>query len=157
MVNFMAKKKISKEELDQVVNMYSEYFTEINQEYDDLLKKSKKYLETAENKIDELSAMGMTVRGSQHYLSEHLENASSLISQCQGLADSKYKIKKTVLEYAIRDINASSDDNGVDYTAAIAEIVKKEKAKMEAVSKQVDTILSAEELDDEIDRILSEN
>ena len=39
-------KKINKEDLDNSVKLYGQYFSEIMQEYEDLYNKSKKYLET---------------------------------------------------------------------------------------------------------------
>ena len=150
----MAKKRINKEELDEALEMYAEYFTEISATYDELLAKSKKLLATSEKEVDKLSQMPQGTRGAQHYLSEHLENASSLISQCQSINESKFKIKKSLIEYAIKDVSGSADGDSVDYTAAIAEMVKKEKEnneKREAIINQIE-----EDLDAEIDRVLNQ-
>ena len=150
----MARKRIKKEELNEALEMYADYFTEISQTYDELLAKSKKLLDTSEKEVDKLSQMPQGTRGAQHYLSEHLENASSLISQCQSINDSKFKIKKSLIEYAIRDVSGANDGDNIDYTAAIADIVKKEKEKIEKTEK---AILQIEEnLDDEIDRLLNQ-
>ena len=158
----MAGKRIKKEELNEAIDMYSEYFKDISSTYDELLSKSKKYLETTEKNIDDLAAMPMGTRGAQHYLTEHMENAAALISQCQSLADSKYKIKKSLLEYAIKDISNANDGQTTDYTATIAEIVKKEKARLEKQDKMIEEIINAENsndknLDDEIERILADS
>ena len=156
MVN-MAKKKITQDELNEAMSIYSTYFTEISNTYDELLQKSKKYLETTEQKIDSLAEMPMGTKGAQHYLSEHLENAASLISQCQSLNDSKYKIKKSILEYAIKDISGANDGNAEDYTAIIADLVKKEKEKAIKKEEQISHLLNETEIDEEIERILAEN
>lgn len=153
----MPKNKITKEELTEAMEVYSEYFTEIASTYDDLLIKSKKYLETTENKINSLASMPMGTKGAQHYLSEHLENAASLISQCQSLNDSKYKVKKSILEYAIKDLSGNNDGETENYTEAIAKLVKQEKEKAIKKEEKISQLLNEDEIDDEIERILAEN
>lgn len=153
----MPKNKITKEELTEAMEVYSEYFTEIASTYDDLLIKSKKYLETTEDKINSLAGMPMGTKGAQHYLSEHLENAASLISQCQSLNDSKYKVKKSILEYAIKDLSGNNDGETENYTEAIAKLVKQEKEKAIKKEEKISQLLNEDEIDDEIERILAEN
>ena len=151
-------KRIKKEELDAAIEMYNGYFEHINATYDDLLKKSQKYLNTTEKKIDALAEMAMGTRGAEHYLTEHMENAASLISQCQSLVDSQYKIKKSVIEYAIKDVSNANEGQTTDYTAVIAEVVKQEKEKLAKQNQIVQEILDADQddLDAEIERILAD-
>ena len=147
-------KKLNKEELDEAVQLYADYFTDINDKYNTLLNQTENYLNIAGSKINELNDLPMGTRGAQHYLTEHLDKAASLISQCQSLNDSRYKIKKTIIDYAVRDLAGSDDGISEDYTAAIAKLVKQEKEKLEKHDEDIQTILNETNLDDEIDRIL---
>lgn len=150
-------KKIDKDKLNELVSIYNEYFKDVADTYDSLLSKSQEYLRTSDKNIQELSNLPIGTKGVQHYLNEHLENASSLISQCQSLTDSKYKMKKSILDYAIKDMGGDSEE-GEDYLSTINELIAAEKEKQKEQASNIQNILdNKNELDAEIERILNEN
>lgn len=148
-------KKINKEDLDNSVKLYGQYFSEIMQEYEDLYNKSKKYLETSEQNIDTLSKLPIGTKGAQHYLNEHLTNASSLISQCQSLADSKYRVKKSIVDYALKDLSGDDDENEQGLLEAMNSVIEEERKKQIAKDKAITKLLEDnEDIDAKIDEIL---
>lgn len=148
-------KKINKDDLDNTVKLYGQYFAEIMQEYDELYTKSKKYLATSEENIDTLSKLSLTTKGAQHYLNEHLANASSLISQCQSLADSKYRVKKSIVDYALKDLSGEDDGNEQGLLEAMNVVIEEERKKQIAKDKAITKLLEDnEDIDAKIDEIL---
>ena len=139
--------------LEETIKQFEEYFADDINAIDCELKKSSEYSEIIDNEINSLRNTGTfgTTKGGQHYLIEHLSNAVQLQSQRQSLRKDKLSIKKLILDYANKaekEKNGASDD--------IAAILNKyiEDQKKESASEGI--IISDEDLDSQIDSLISD-
>lgn len=130
---------------------FKEYFSDIEKEYDDALRKAKKYAEIMDSKIDELSKLDFSVRGSQHHLTEHMTNAVSLLGRVESLIDKKFKLKETVLDYETK-ANKDVDTQAENVAAEIMKMVKESKKQESQVPVYIQ---DEQDIDDEIQQILN--
>jgi len=148
----MAKKT---EQIKESLEDYADYFKEINEIYDECLKKTKKMAASTEQKIDDLSQYSVTTKGTQMQLAEHTANEIGLLNQMQSLAESKYKLKKQILDYAMKDVSGD-DEEEASMAKELSDFIKAEKEKALKHQEAIDTLLSEDGLDEEIDKILNE-
>ena len=150
--------KIKREDLDKAIELYEDKFSGILEEYEELSKKSNSYLEIMDKKISELASYDVTTRGTQRHLAEHMANAVSLISHCQSIADSKFKLKKQIVDYAVKDLSVDDEEKSeADMTKLVGELIEEQKKAQEKLEHKFEKIASnTSSIDDEIAKILSE-
>ncbi len=150
--------KIKREDLDKAIELYEDKFSGILEEYEELSKKSNSYLEIMDKKISELASYDVTTRGTQQHLAEHMANAVSLISHCQSIADSKFKLKKQIVDYAVRDLSGDDEEKSeADMTKIVGDLIEAQKKTQEKLENKFEKIVSnTSTIDDEIAKILSE-
>ena len=108
-------------------------FSDILENYEELLNKTKKYLSTIDKKIDDLITLGgdnprQQIRGLDHNLANYMENAGNLISQASSIVDKILKVKKDIINYKL---DAAKEDNGAenDFRATL-ELLKQQFNEM---------------------------
>ena len=127
------------------------YFKENIETLNDELKKTEKYSDIIDKKITELDRINPAVsKGSQHYLIEHLKNAIDLSSQRQSINKDLFTVKKTIIDYELKKADSSS---GSSLFAELKKFIDCENNK----ESKVEEIIRSENLDDEIDKIISDN
>lgn len=140
-------------ERQEILKIYSDYFSEDLKAIDDELETSKKYSKIIDSEIDKLSAPGLATKGSQHYLIEHITNAVQLQTQREGLRKDKVNIKKIIMDYTNRQIDKSAgSSNEQSLTDVINKLLAQDKL---TVSENAHP--ENDNSDDEIDRILNKD
>jgi len=137
------------------IEEYADYFKEVSDVFDECLTKTRKMAENTEKKIEDLSSFSVTTKGTQMQLAEHTANEIGLLNQMQSLAESKFKLKKQILDLAIKE-NSGEDEDTQNLASAISELVKAQKEEAAKHEQVVEKMLTDAEIDDEIDRILRE-
>ena len=150
--------KIKREGLDKANELYEDKFSVILEEYEELSKKSNSYLEIMDKKISELASYDVTTRGTQQHLAEHMANAVSLISHCQSIADSKFKLKKQIVDYAVKDLSVDDEEKSeADMTKLVGELIEEQKKAQEKLEHKFEKIASnTSSIEKKIKKILSE-
>lgn len=147
----MAKKM---DEIKDSIESYAEYYKDVMDLVDNCLEKANKIAANTEKKIDELSQYSVTTKGTQMQLAEHTANEKELIGQIKQLADTKFKIKKEILDLAIKEV--PDDNSGEDMVSAIADLVSAQMKKAKEQEDNLNSLLLEDtDLDSEIDNILS--
>lgn len=142
------------DEIKDSIASYTEYYKDVIDLVDNCLAKANKIADNTEKKIDELSQYPVTTKGTQMQLAEHTANEKELIGQIKQLADTKFKIKKEILDLAINE--APDDNNGEDMVSAIADLVSAQMKKTKEQEENLNSLLLEDtDLDSEIDEILS--
>ena len=142
------------DEIKDSIASYTEYYKDVIDLVDNCLAKANKIADNTEKKIDELSQYPVTTKGTQMQLAEHTANEKELIGQIKQLADTKFKIKKEILDLAINE--APDDNNGEDMVSAIADLVSAQMKKTKDQEENLNSLLLEDtDLDSEIDEILS--
>lgn len=148
---------IKKSDLDAALATYEDKFSEILNEYEELSKKSNNYLQIMDKKIGELASYEVTTRGTQQHLAEHMANAVSLISHCQSIADSKFKLKKQLIDYAVKDLSGTDEDKAeADMTKLVTQLIEAEEKNSAKLSDKLEKLANSANIDEEIDKILAE-
>ena len=132
-------------------------FSDILENYEELLNKTKKYLSTIDKKIDDLITLGgdnprQQIRGLDHNLANYMENAGNLISQASSIVDKILKVKKDIINYKL---DAAIEDNGAenDFRETL-ELLKQQFNEMYKKGKSIPSI--RDDSDDDFDKQLNE-
>lgn len=132
-------------------------FSDILENYEELLNKTKKYLSTIDKKIDDLITLGgdnprQQIRGLDHNLANYMENAGNLISQASSIVDKILKVKKDIINYKL---DAAKEDNGAenDFRETL-ELLKQQFNEMYKKGKNIPSI--RDDSDDDFDKQLNE-
>lgn len=132
-------------------------FSDILENYEELLTKTKKYLSTIDKKIDDLITLGgdnprQQIRGLDHNLANYMENAGNLISQASSIVDKILKVKKDIINYKL---DAAKEDNGAenDFRETL-ESLKEQFNEMYRKGKNIPSV--RDESDDDFDKQLDE-
>lgn len=132
----------------KITEAYEEYFKEDLDAIEEELEKSKQYSAIIDKEINKLSEPGLTNKGGQHYLIEHIQNAVQLQTQRQGLRKDRFNIKKTIMDYAKRD-NSGDENSTKELLESINKLIKSNDSLVQVEVKD-------ENVDDEIDKILNQ-
>lgn len=132
-------------------------FSDILENYEELLNKTKKYLSTIDKKIDDLITLGgdnprQQIRGLDHNLASYMENAGNLISQASSIVDKILKVKKDIINYKL---DAAQEGNGAenDFKEALESL----KQQFDEIYKKGKNIPSVkDDSDDDFDKQLNE-
>lgn len=140
---------MNNKEKEEIIQQYTDYFKEDLNAISEELETSKKYSAIIDKEIDMLSKPGLSTKGSQHYLIEHITNAVQLQTQREGLRKDRVNIKKLIMDYANKQLD--KQNSGGD-EQSLLEVMNKllEQGKTEAPKTQE----PIENLDDKIDDIL---
>ena len=132
-------------------------FSDILENYEELLNKTKKYLSTIDKKIDDLITLGgdnprQQIRGLDHNLANYMENAGNLISQASSIVDKILKVKKDIINYKL---DAAKEDNGAenDFRETL-ELLKQQFNEMYKKGNNIPSI--RDDSDDDFDKQLNE-
>ena len=81
-----------------------------------------------------------------------------MISHCQSIADSKFKLKKQIVDYAVKDLSVDDEEKSeADMTKLVGELIEEQKKAQEKLEHKFEKIASnTSSIDDEIAKILSE-
>lgn len=133
---------------------FEKYFNEDLKAIETELKKSSEYSAIIDREISKLSAPALSAnKGGQHYLIEHITNAVQLQTQRQGLRRDRFNIKKSILDYSSKFLDAETGSDAADMTDLLNKLIEADKQK----SKKEDVVEDLEDLDNDIDSILGEN
>lgn len=141
-------------EQENFSSKYREYFKEDLEAVEEELRKSKGYSQIIDDEINKLSAPSLgSNKGSQHYLIEHIKNAVELQTQRQSLRRDRFNIKKTIIEYEIKELKENKSESSeaqelIDKLNQLLENDKKQKTEKPNYNEN--------DLDDEIDKLLEE-
>lgn len=141
-------------EQENFSSKYREYFKEDLEAVEEELIKSKGYSQIIDDEINKLSAPSLgSNKGSQHYLIEHIKNAVELQTQRQSLRRDRFNIKKTIIEYEIKELKENKSESSeaqelIDKLNQLLENDKKQKTEKPNYNEN--------DLDDEIDKLLEE-
>ena len=104
---------------------YEEYFQNTLSRLESEYKRTEKYARQIDDQIDkfEKSPPG---KGSQHYLIEHIKNAITLQSQKQSLIKDEFGFKKAILDYSLKNTEASNEK---DLFVEIERLINQTKVK----------------------------
>ena len=144
-------------ESNERLDRYNNYFKDDLEALEKEIKKSEGYSAIIEKEIEQFTQKtggAFPVKGSQHYLIEHIKNAVSLQSQKQSLLKDKVSIKKIIMDYSEKGAD------GGDFAELQREIMKltSQHRQVSAPDSQTPTVgrePTEEELE-EIDSILDE-
>lgn len=133
---------------------YEEYFSDIISELEEEFKKSNEYSKKIDSEISKFDG-ALPQKGTQYFLIEHLKNAIALQSQRQSIIKDKFSIKKSVLDYVMKD--KTDDEKGKTLFEELSKIVKNDKEQLAKIGQAIDSTIqkqNQEELDSKIDEIL---
>ena len=129
---------------------FEEYFASDLAAIDEELAKSKEYSKMIDDELDKIKqaieASGGYMKGSQHYLIEHIKNAVALQTQRQSLRKDKFTIRKAIIDYTNK--NKPEQAEGFDVQSAISELL--ETAKNNSYAQ----VITSENDDEYIEKIL---
>lgn len=131
---------------------FEQYFKDDLAAIDEELAKSKQYSAMIDEEIEKIHAAsiasGGALKGSQHYLIEHIKNAVALQTQRQSLRKDKFTIRKTILDYDHKN-SKTSDGESVNIQAEISKLIAESKK-----SGNVSTLMPDEDVDSAIEELI---
>ena len=129
---------------------FEQYFASDLAAIDEELEKSKEYSKMIDDELNKIKqaieASGGYMKGSQHYLIEHIKNAVALQTQRQSLRKDKFTIRKAIIDYANK--NESEKSETFDIQSAINELLASTKNNSYA------QVITSENDDEYIENIL---
>lgn len=131
---------------------FEQYFKDDLAAIDEELAKSKQYSAMIDEEIEKIHsasiASGGTLKGSQHYLIEHIKNAVALQTQRQSLRKDKFTIRKTILDYDNKN-SKNSEGESVNIQAEISKLIAESKK-----SENISTAIPDEGVDSAIEELI---
>ena len=133
---------------------FEAYFKDDLKAIDEELAKSKEYSAMIDEEIAKIhlasQASGGMLKGSQHYLIEHIKNAVALQTQRQSLRKDKFTIRKTILDYDHKNTK-NADGESVNMQAEISKLL--EEMKNQPKQNMVTGSISDDDIDAAIESL----